>query len=1770
MGQTFSRPYGRLIYLLLAMLLWVGVSNGADEPATTTIVDVVYRADSTPASGILLISWPAFTTADNKPVAAGTKSVTLGPQGALSVELVPNAGAIPAGTLYRVVSKWDDGTTAVEYWSVGTSSPTTIAAIRTTPGSGSASQIVSRQYVDALTAGKANDAAVVHKAGAETIDGMKQFAAPPSVPTPLQATDAVNKAYVDGVVAAVGAGSYVSKSGDTMNGPLTLAADPSSPTQAATRRYVDNGLAAKADLVTSLVRPTELGTGTADASKCLKGDQTWGACGTSSNAISIQGVPVDTTAPTDGQVQTYDATSGEYTPKSGGGLSGNATQIQGVNVDTAAPVKGQMQVFDDAASKYRPQSKAWIDPRDYGARCNNTTDDSTAFQTMFNANPGGHFLLPGSASSAVTCYFTSSLTPKGAGWILEGGGASFAGGGQGGTTMRWAGGTSGLIVLNSQGNKGVIRNLNLQGGETFVGAENAPWPDAILPSFTDQTGFNIFKRSISSISRAGNVTTVQTAGIANEIGCHTYSPGTQITIAGVADSSYNGLYYITGVSSTQGAGCFDTFTYANSGNDGGSSGGTAAISNTGTSTSDGIVAGANYLTIEDVNLQNWGRFAINCASDSATYWCDNDSFHRVTITNGRGIGVYIRGGDSNAGDFQQINVQVALAGGIFDAGFLGNTWLAPNVTNAGADVASTIAPAVNLSSVSCSSNVCTATTAAPHGLVVGQAAVLSGLADGSFQAPSGSAVFVASAPTSTSLTYKFTHGNGTTTGGTIRLANATELFTAAGIGQNPAGTGGTGFGYWISGANDNRIAIQPYCEGTSGPSRFGGTIDVIGGAQGCPLASGFNSYAVTANGKTSVTNFDSNPFGALPDRGTSTSIRGGHVAEYQASEYVLDHNNAARWSWNSIPTSTNSFYGLYNGAYPTNPRLLFYEGTQGPYSIASAVRSGNKVTVTLQGNHRVTFGVWVTIAGVSGGTTSFNLSGQVLAYPTSSNSFVINQTGPDESATPNTGSVTLVQLNYPGYTDILGQGTGPVRLNFSGSTGGTCFGSGASTCVATVNSSGLGTFNGGISTTKLSGVTDTTLVANLNVDMVGGKHASDLATVISPALTGTPTAPTPATGDNSTAIATTAWVRAQNSGGGGGSINWPLTAATDGTTSAPAYAFGGHPEIGLMAAQSKMLLSILSVQSAADGTATIAVDNSGNNLNWPVGATINVAGLPSNPNDLTMFNGNWTLATVNTAAETFTFSTATTSTYGPFTPATGTATIYVLRLPSYATMFNRLESSSNNPARRGSIRFAWADDVRWRAGNGANKDLIGIMGGRQVPFGCTTNCTGGLVQLGDSDGAETIGPMYAPWFVSSVATGTQPYAATPTTLNVNLNADLLDGHHAADFANTVHAHGAADTVAGIRSGGKCLHTSTDGTQILETASDCGTASGGGGEGSTFTGDKTITGNLNVGGNASIGGTLTVTGAYQVESSVSSTTLTVAGTGNSKIGFDSDGKLKVSENAGAVTEVAKISQIPAAQVNADWSASSGVAQILNKPSSFPPSTHTHPESDVSGLASDLPKGILTTKGDLIGYGSAPARQGVGFDGQVLVADSSQTLGIKWGYGAGANINTIGQGFVFLPYIAIPSGGATNVTAAGTANQVRVTQITLPVTITVGKIVTNIATASSSQTAYAGVYDGAGNKLLEGSFSCSATGGVSFTLATPVTLPAGTYLYAHSASDTTCALSGVALGGGFQNMLTKNATRQGTAASGISGGVMPAATLGTISYSGYNPPVVMLER
>lgn len=97
------RLSGRLFLFMLVL-----TARALSQTVTTTTVqDIVFRADGTPAQGTLLISWPDFTTASGQAIGAGSTSVNLGSGGALSVALVPNAGATPA-TVYTVVYQLND------------------------------------------------------------------------------------------------------------------------------------------------------------------------------------------------------------------------------------------------------------------------------------------------------------------------------------------------------------------------------------------------------------------------------------------------------------------------------------------------------------------------------------------------------------------------------------------------------------------------------------------------------------------------------------------------------------------------------------------------------------------------------------------------------------------------------------------------------------------------------------------------------------------------------------------------------------------------------------------------------------------------------------------------------------------------------------------------------------------------------------------------------------------------------------------------------------------------------------------------------------------------------------------------------------------------------------------------------------------------------------------------------------------------------------------------------------------------------------------------------------------------------------------------------------------------------------------------------------------------------------------------------------------------------------------------------------------------------
>ncbi|MGB0063542.1 MAG: hypothetical protein WBP85_03780, partial [Terracidiphilus sp.] len=87
---------GRGIAVCL-LAIWLAAMAWSQGVTTTTVQGTVYLANGQPGAGTLVISWPGFTTAAGQAVAADSMTLTIAPDGFVSVNLAPNLGATPAG-----------------------------------------------------------------------------------------------------------------------------------------------------------------------------------------------------------------------------------------------------------------------------------------------------------------------------------------------------------------------------------------------------------------------------------------------------------------------------------------------------------------------------------------------------------------------------------------------------------------------------------------------------------------------------------------------------------------------------------------------------------------------------------------------------------------------------------------------------------------------------------------------------------------------------------------------------------------------------------------------------------------------------------------------------------------------------------------------------------------------------------------------------------------------------------------------------------------------------------------------------------------------------------------------------------------------------------------------------------------------------------------------------------------------------------------------------------------------------------------------------------------------------------------------------------------------------------------------------------------------------------------------------------------------------------------------------------------------------------------
>lgn len=76
----------------------------------------------------------------------------------------------------------------------------------------------------------------------------------------------------------------------------------------------------------------------------------------------------------------------------------------------------------------------------------------------------------------------------------------------------------------------------------------------------------------------------------------------------------------------------------------------------------------------------------------------------------------------------------------------------------------------------------------------------------------------------------------------------------------------------------------------------------------------------------------------------------------------------------------------------------------------------------------------------------------------------------------------------------------------------------------------------------------------------------------------------------------------------------------------------------------------------------------------------------------------------------------------------------------------------------------------------------------------------------------------------------------------------------------------------------------------------------------------------------------------------------------------------------------------------------------------PNTGSDETIELSTALAGKQSNVMTTKGDFAAFGTAVSRLAVGSNNQILVADSGQTLGVKWAGSSGSGYSALGNGLI----------------------------------------------------------------------------------------------------------------------------------------------------------------
>ncbi len=315
------------------------------------------------------------------------------------------------------------------------------------------------------------------------------------------------------------------------------------------------------------------------------------------------------------------------------------------------------------------------------------------------------------------------------------------------------------------------------------------------------------------------------------------------------------------------------------------------------------------------------------------------------------------------------------------------------------------------------SNVVTITTTAAHNFVVGQAVVISGVADTTFNGT----FTIATVPSTTTFTYSQTANDATSGSGTASsfavIITATSLATSSASGTAVAninsgitisvkpssasvGTTET-FQFKANLTGTSNSAVNWFVNGTAGGSSSVGTISADGLYMAPSMPPTSNTATIAASG------------GAVRGSNTATIAASGGAVRTSSNVVTITttaaHGFAVGQTVTIAGVSDNSFNGTFTIASVPSSTTFTYIQT-GTLSASTsgggtATSTSSVVTITTTAAHGFTVGQTVTIAGVS--DSSFNGTFTIASVPSPS-TFTYIQAGSLSASTSGGGTASSV------------------------------------------------------------------------------------------------------------------------------------------------------------------------------------------------------------------------------------------------------------------------------------------------------------------------------------------------------------------------------------------------------------------------------------------------------------------------------------------------------------------------------------------------------------------------------------------------------------------------------------------------------------------------------------------------------------------------------------------------------------------------------------------